>query len=177
MLPDLFAGFVRQVDENKTRREIRVEVPPYTDGASILPKAEICYPIGDDSRRTAIRIKEGTPVWLAFRGGDPRYPIIMGYRNANEGNEADWRRWEYDNIDLTADKVVTINASEKIALVVGGTTYTLTPDGISSKATGHAVDGPVTQTGGDITSDGISVQKHTHTSAAPGQPTSKPLPT
>lgn len=175
MLPDLYAGFVRQVDENKTRREIRVEVPPYTDGASILPKAEICYPIGDDSRRTAIRIKEGTPVWLAFRGGDPRYPIIMGYRNANEGNEADWRRWEYDNIDLTADKVVTINASEKIALVVGGVSFVLTPESIAAMADAHTVKGPVTQTGGDFTSDGISVQNHPHKDSLNGM-TSKPLP-
>lgn len=164
---DLYAAIVREVD--RERREVRVEIPPFTDGASEWPIAEINYPIGDYSPNTEIRIPIGQPVWVAFHNGDGRYPVIMGSRNPNVGNVVGWRRFNHENIEL--------NAEESIVFNVGGTQVKLTPGMIASIAAAHEIQGPVTQTGGDITSDAISVQHHPHTSTAPGTPTSEPRPT
>lgn len=164
----LHAAFIRSVDRN--RREIRVEVPPYTDGASLMPLAEVMYPVGDDSTNTEIRLVEGAPVYVAFEAGDPRYPIIMGFRNPNIGNVVGMRRWNHDNFELNADKTFTINAGESINLVVGGTSFKLTTAAIKAIASAIGLEGPVTQTGGDMTSDGISAQHHKHPTAALGPP-------
>lgn len=172
---DLYAAWVREVD--RKAREVRVEVPPHTDGASEWPIAEINYPIGDDSTNTEIRIPIGQPVWVAFHNGDARYPVIMGSRNPRTGNVVGMRRFNHDNFELNADQVFTINAGTEIALNVGGTQVKLTGDMLASIAGAHTIKGPVTQTGGDITSDKISVQHHPHTSTAPGTPTSEPRPT
>lgn len=165
-------GIIRAVD--RARREVRVEVPPFTDGAAEWPVAEIEYPIGDDSRDTEIRLVIDREVWISFIAGDPRRPIITGFRNPNVGNEVGWRRWNHDNLEINADAVVTINAGQQIALVVGGTTFTITAETIASIAAAHSIKGPVTQTGGDITSDKISVQHHKHPTAPLG-PVSEPI--
>jgi len=172
MPSDIYPGFVRSV--NRARREVRVEIPPLTDGASTWPLAEINYPIGDDSRNTEIRIVEGLPVNISFHNGDPRYPVIMGFRNPHIGNEVGWRRFNHDNFEVNADAVVNINAGESINLVVGGTSLRLTAQDIKAIAAAIGLKGPVTQTGGDMTSDGISVQHHKHPTAALGPP-SEPM--
>lgn len=171
-------AIIRAVDRD--RREVRVEIPPFTDGASEWPLAEIEYPIGDDSQNTEIRLVEGRGVWIEFIAGDPRRPLITGYRNPNVGNVVGMRRWNHDSFEINADEVLTINAGAKIALIVGGTSLVLTPESIAEIAAALsvkaavAIEGAVTQTGGDMTSDGISVQNHDHDSATPGTPTSKP---
>lgn len=142
MLPSLMPAFVRSVADNRKRREIRVEIAPYTDGASEWPIAEMCYPIGDDSTNTEIRVVEGMPVWVAFRGGDERYPIIMGHRPVNKGNEQSTRRWNHDHFEFNADVNYTVNAGEnvvinagtKITLVVGGSAFTITAAEIAALA-------------------------------------------
>lgn len=164
----LHAGFIRSVDRNRV--EVRVEVPPYTDGASLMPLAQVMYPIGDDSTNTEIRLVDGAEVWVAFEAGDSRYPIIMGFRNPNVGNVVGMRRWNHDNFEINADEVLTINAGTAINLVVGGTSIKLTGAEIASIAAAHKVKGPITQTGGDIISDGISVQHHNHPTAPLGPP-------
>lgn len=171
-------GFIRKVD--RVRREVRVEIPPFTDGASELPIAEIEYPIGDDSKNTEIRLVEGRGVWIEFIAGDPRRPLITGYRNPNTGNVVGMRRWNHDNFEINANEVFTINAGAKIALIVGGTSLVLTPESIAEIAAALsvkaavAIEGAVAQTGGDMTSAGISVQHHKHPSAPSGPP-SEPI--
>jgi len=128
----LHAAFIRSVDRD--RREVRVEVPPYTDGASLMPLAQVMYPIGDDSTNTEIRLVEGAEVYVAFEAGDPRYPIIMGFRNPNIGNVVGMRRWNHDNFELNADDTFTINAGTQIKLAVGGTTLTLTGSQLAALA-------------------------------------------
>lgn len=173
-----YPGFIRHVDRD--RREVRVEIPPFTDGAAEWPLAEIEYPLGDDSRNTEIRLVEGREVYVEFLAGDPRRPLITGFRNPNVGNVVGMRRWNHDNFEINADDVFTVNAGAKIALVVGGTSLVLTPEAIAQLATAlsmkgeTAIEGAVTQTGGDITSDGVSVQNHPHTDSMNGQ-TSAPL--
>lgn len=121
MMPGRYPAIVRQYDAQ--RRTCRVEIPGLTDGGEVLPDAEIEYPIGDKSRATEIEMLPGDTVWIAFIGGDSRYPIITGYRNAQSGNAGGWRRWHHANIELLADNV--------LRLVVGGSEIVLSPDGVS----------------------------------------------
>ncbi|MDQ7982229.1 hypothetical protein QYH69_33950 [Paraburkholderia sp. SARCC-3016] len=91
-----------------------VEIPGITDGAVQLPLAEIEYPIGDKSANSAhnteIEILAGDTVWLAFENGDPRYPIITGYRNPRSGNPSGTRRWHHANIEMVADTLMHFQA-------------------------------------------------------------------
>ncbi len=125
LMPGRYPAIVKTY--NQARRTCRVEIPGLTDGGDVLPEAEIEYPIGDKSRAgantTEIEITPGDTVWVAFIGGDPRYPIITGYRNPQSGNSADWRRWHHANIELIADA--------EMRLVVGGTSVVITPAGIT----------------------------------------------
>lgn len=107
-------GIVREYD--RARREIRVEIPGITDGAEVLPLAQIEYPIGDKSPHTEIRILVGDAVWLEFECGDPRYPIITGWRCPNTGNSTMFRRWHHENIESDADETQKHTS---------GTTYTV----------------------------------------------------
>ena len=125
LMPGRYPAIIKTY--NQARRTCRVEIPGLTDGGDVLPEAEIEYPIGDKSRAgtntTEIEITPGDTVWVAFIGGDPRYPIITGYRNPQAGNSADWRRWHHANIELIADA--------EMRLVVGGTSVVITPAGIT----------------------------------------------
>ena len=125
LMPGRYPAIVKTYSQ--ARRTCRVEIPGLTDGGDVLPEAEIEYPIGDKSRAgtntTEIEITPGDTVWVAFIGGDPRYPIITGYRNPQAGNSADWRRWHHANIELIADA--------EMRLVVGGTSVVITPAGIT----------------------------------------------
>lgn len=125
LMPGRYPAIVKTY--NQARRTCRVEIPGLTDGGDVLPEAEIEYQIGDKSRAgtntTEIEITPGDTVWVAFIGGDPRYPIITGYRNPQAGNSADWRRWHHANIELIADA--------EMRLVVGGTSVVITPAGIT----------------------------------------------
>ncbi len=127
-MPGRYPAIVRSYDQAK--RTCRVEIPGLTDGGDVLPEAEIEYPIGDKSRAgantTELEILSGDTVRVAFIGGDPRYPIITGYRNPEAGNSADWRRWHHPNIELLADGIMR--------LAVGPSEIVLTPDGIVMNA-------------------------------------------
>jgi hypothetical protein len=140
MLPARVPGIVRSYDA--ARRECRVEIPGITAGAETFPLAEIEYPIGDKSRNgahaTEIEILPGDHVWLAFEGGDPRFPIITGFRNPRTGNSIGWRYWHHANIELNADSEMLLKAGAKITLQVGSSTIVITSDGI--KANGAAID-------------------------------------
>ena len=95
---------------NQARRTCRVEIPGLTDGGDVLPEAEIEYSIGDKSRsgkwETEIEILPDDTVWISFIGGDPRYPIITGWRNPQAGNSVDWRRWHHKNIEMIGDELI-----------------------------------------------------------------------
>lgn len=127
---------------DREAREVRVSIPPYTDGAAEWPIAEIEYPIGDDSLDTEIRMVVGRPVWVAFIADDTRRPIITGFRNPRTGNVVGMRRWNHDNFELNADTDYTLNAGQSITLVagstitlqVGGSTITVTAGQIAALA-------------------------------------------
>ncbi len=70
----------------------------------------------------------------------------------------------FDNGALLSHDIATgamhITCKGDLTLDVAGT--------LTQKASAHIVEGPVTQTGGDMTSDGISAQQHTHHGIIPG---------
>ena len=178
---------------NPVRRTCRVEIPGLTEGADVLPEAEIEYPIGDKSRAgvnpTEIEITPGDTVWVAFIGGDARYPIITGWRNPQAGNAVDWRRWHHKNMELLADSVMNLIAGGAV-LVKSGTHITvqapsitldapqttctgkLTVSGLLTYQSGLSGAGGAAVSGGDITADGLSLKNHHHTEQGNGAATS-----
>ncbi len=123
LMPGRYPAIVKTY--NQARRTCRVEIPGLTDGGDVLPEAEIEYPIGDKSRagqyETEIEILAGDTVWVSFIGGDPRYPIITGYRNPQAGNSVDWRRWHHKNIEHIADQLMIELAGGDIRNKTGAT--------------------------------------------------------
>jgi hypothetical protein len=118
-IPSLWPGVVESYD--KVRRTCRVSIAGITDGPGTLPEAVFNNPLGDRAADTEIRILPGDAVWLMFEAGDPRYPIIMGYRTPRAGNPVDWRRWHHKNIELIAE--------DTFLITLGGTSITVT-DGL-----------------------------------------------
>lgn len=112
LMPSLWPGVVRSYDP--TRRTCRVSIDGITDGAQVLPEAVFNNPLGDSAATTEIRILPGDLVWLMFEAGDPRFPIIMGYRTPRAGNPKDWRRWQHKNIQLIAEDtfLITVGATQ-----------------------------------------------------------------
>lgn len=147
-------AIVREVD--RPRREIRVEIPGVTDGAQVLPLAEIEYPIGDRSARTEIRMSPGDEVWVEFIAGDPRYPLITGYRAKHTGNSVGTRRWQHDNIEMLADTLFRVIAGEFVTLVVGDSHITIDKNGqVTVKAPGGINgDTPGVTVVGNVMADG-----------------------
>lgn len=121
LMPGRYPAVVVSYDWQK--RTCRIEIPGLTDGGDVMPEAEIEYPIGDKSRlgdyATEIEISPGDTVWVAFIGGDPRYPVITGYRNPHAGNSGDWRRWHHKNIELSADTNIVIQAGGSVTIKAG----------------------------------------------------------
>jgi len=118
LMPGRYPAIVRTYIQ--ARRTCRIEIPGLTDGGDVLPEAEIEYPIGDKARdganATEIEMTPGDSVWVAFIGGDPRYPIITGYRNPQAGNSVDWRRWHHTNMELLADTLMNLRAGGDITI-------------------------------------------------------------
>lgn len=179
---------------DREARIARVRIPGLTDGATELPEAQFCNPVGDKSEHTEIRINVGDPVWLAFVGGDPRYPVIVGFRPRQQENGIDWRRFEHANFQFDADNTFIINAAAKVivntanvevhasekATVVSpevlvdsaDTTFTgkVTVQGAFTYKAGMAGTGGAVITG-DITNNDKNIgSKHTHDRTKPGNP-------
>jgi hypothetical protein len=113
---------------NPERRTCEVDIPGITDGDEGL-EAQIEYPIGDKSAsgvKTEIEILAGDKVWIEFIQGDPRYPLITGYRNPASGNDTGTRRWHHKAIEVVADETITLK--------VGGSTITISSGEITLKS-------------------------------------------
>lgn len=175
------------------RRLCRIEIPGVTDGAQVLPLAEIQYPIGDKSVHsgypTEIEILPGDKVFIEFLGADPRYPIITGFRNPTSGNSTNWRRIHHKNIEQIGDLKyrIAVGGSEivltpdSITIKIGGSTITLNSASISQTSTAIGLTGALTnsssskanfsgglQSSEDIISKGVVLATHTHSGVSTG---------
>ena len=146
MHTDLYPGRYPAVvaSYDPASRTCGVLIPGITDGGDAPLTAEIEYPIGDKSRTganaTELEILPGDTVWVCFLAGDPRYPIITGYRCPRAGNAVGIRAMHHAAIHLTADGEMVLTA----------TTISL--------------NGVVQISGGGVTHDGVNIGKtHVHT--------------
>lgn len=157
IMPGRYPAIVKSYDQG--RRTCRVEIPGVTDGGDVMPEAEIEYSIGDKSRaganETEIEITPGDTVWVAFIGGDPRYPIITGWRNPQAGNSVDWRRWHHKNIEMLSDALMRLVAGGDILMQSGGT--------ITLQAASVAIISE------SLTHNGVNIgESHAHSGVIPG---------
>ena len=107
-----YPAVVASYDANTRLAKIKLE--PLDDGADTLLEAELCYPLGDKSN-TAIEVLAGDFVWVEFEQGDPRYPIIVGYRNQRTGNDDTTRRYHHHgNFEILADNLIKIKVNVKV---------------------------------------------------------------
>ena len=68
-----------------------------------------------DKSNTAIEVLAGDFVWVEFEAGDPRYPIIVGYRNKREGNDDATRRYHHHgSFEILADNIIKIKGNVKV---------------------------------------------------------------
>jgi len=173
LLAGRYPAIIDSVDQ--VQRLCRIRIPGLTDHADCLPLAEIEYPIGEKSRHkqyaTEIEILPGDPVWVAFIGGDARYPIITGSRNPQAGNQCHWRRWHHTNIGLLADQQLQLHAP-----TVTITASTLTINAAQTICSGNlTVEGNLDVTGGTVTHGGKTIgNNHMHGGILSGPGTTTP---
>lgn len=157
-----YPAIVRSYDQ--ARRTCRVEIPGLTDGGDVLLEAEIEYPVGMKSRtganETEIEITPGDTVWIAFIGGDARYPIITGYRNPQAGNSIDWRRWHHKNLELLADAVMRLIAQGEILIESGTTIILKAPSNILLDTPEVVVTGVISMLGQGATGATATIKGH-----------------
>lgn len=172
-------------------RLAQVKIEPLDNGADTVLDAELLYPLGDKSN-TAIEVLAGDFVWVEFEAGDPRYPIIAGYRNKRTGNDDATRRYHHANIELLADNTIKIKGDVKVivesaTVEVNATTVTVTASNTNitslvnitgntsitgnlavagaisgTGGSGASIAGNVTVSSGDVVADGKSLKTHTH---------------
>lgn len=95
-------------------RLAQVKIEPLDNGADTVLDAELLYPLGDKSN-TAIEVLAGDFVWVEFEAGDPRYPIIVGYRNKRTGNDDSTRRYHHHgSFEILADNIIKIKGNVKV---------------------------------------------------------------
>lgn len=127
-------------------RICRVKIEGITEGSTELPEAVLCYDIGDRPNQTEVRILPGDLVWLEFEAGDPRFPIIVGYRTPRAGNSVDWRRWAHANIELTADGEMRLIAGVAVLMQAGDGIVISAGSSITLDAPQITLEGAVTIT-------------------------------
>lgn len=184
-----YPAVVVAYDANTRLAQVKIE--PLDNGADTVLDAELLYPLGDKSN-TAIEVLAGDFVWVEFEGGDPRYPIIVGYRNKRTGNDDSTRRYHHANIELLADNTIKIKGDVKVIIEsatveVNATTVTVTASNTNitslvnitgntsitgnlavagaisgTGGSGATIAGSVTVSGGDVVADGKSLKAHTH---------------
>lgn len=137
-LGNYIPGFIVSYDGN-TRRA-RVSIPGITDGCEVFPEADFVYAIGFRTEDTELRILPGDRVWLDFVNGDPRYPMITGYRTLGTDNLIDIIRIRQTFIEFIADQSMLLKATAGDVLVQAGTTLTL-------RCSSIVLDGNVNVTG------------------------------
>ena len=110
----------------------------------------------------------GQQVILASPSGDLAQAVIVGmlYTHALDTPSKDP---DTDVIEFTNGARLSHHAgSGDMRLTCQGNLSIEVTGTLTLTAGGHRLIGPVTQSGGDLTSDGISVQRHTHSGVKPG---------
>lgn len=126
----------------------------------------------------------GEQVLLAAPGGDFAQAVVLASVNQSgvpaAASHPDIHRIDYGNGDFIehdrASGTLTLQLQGDLTIRVVGNVAIQADGDIAIKAAGNLdleaasirMTGPVTQTGGDMTSDGISAQHHVHGGVSPG---------
>lgn len=143
-------------------RLAKVKLEPLDEGADTMLDAELLYPLGDKSN-TAIEVLANDPVWVEFEAGDPRYPIIVGYRNKREGNDDSTRRYHHHgSFEILADNIIKIKGDVKVivesqTVEVTAPTVTVTATTVTVTATNTNITSLVNITGNTSITGNLSV--------------------
>ena len=176
----LYPALIRQY--NAQKRTVRIELVGMSEGDTLLPESELMYSLGDKHTHSEIEITQGDSVWVDFVADDPRYPIVMGYRNPQQGNLIGWRKWHHTNIELAADHQMVLKGKslsiefetiETTGKIVNNSSITnkspVTNQAIVSLNGGinNGNGGAVSCVGGfdvqgDVVANGVSLATHTH---------------
>ena len=113
-------------------------------------------------------LRVGQQVILGSQSGDLSQAVIIGMLYT-ESLDAPTDDPDIDLIQFENGASVSHNITSGVMKVICKGDLTLDVAGtLTQKASAHIIEGPVTQTGGDMTSDGISAQQHTHNGITPG---------
>lgn len=143
-------------------RLAKVKLEPLDEGADTALDAELLYPLGDKSN-TAIEVLANDPVWVEFEAGDPRYPIIVGYRNKREGNDDTTRRYHHHgSFEILADNIIKIKGDVKVivesqTVEVIAPTVTVTGTTVTVNATNTNITSLVNITGNTSITGNLAV--------------------
>jgi len=138
--------------------------------------------------------KKGAQVVVLSPGGDPAQGVVLRsiYQaqasapatgpDVDRMKYADGTVIEYNR--ATSTLTATLTGSGNVNVTVGGSSVKMNTSGLTLASNGKSLKidaggltivGPVKQTGGDITSDGVSVQFHTHLEQGDGKLVSAPI--
>lgn len=154
LISDLIClGRIEQVDHAAKRTKVR----------SKTLSAWLPWPteMGRNYRRWR-PLRTGQQVILASPSGDMAQAVIVGmlYTDNLPAPESDP---DLDLIEFENGAAISHDISNGAMVVTCTGDLTIEVAGtLSLNASNHVIDGPVDQNGGDLTSDGISVQKHIH---------------
>lgn len=136
-------------------RLAKVKLEPLDEGADTVLDAELLYPLGDKSN-TAIEVLANDAVWVEFEAGDPRYPIIVGYRNKREGNDDSTRRYHHHgSFEILADNIIKIKGDVKV--IVESETVEVTATTVTVTATNTNITSLVNITGNTSITGNLAV--------------------
>lgn len=139
-------GTIKVADHE--RQQIKVESGGLTTGWLDWP-AEI----GRNYRRWR-PLRVGTQVLIACPSGDPAQALVIGMLYT-QAIDTPSENPEIDLIEFNGGSYLKHNATDNSIHIHAAAEMTLSYSHLY-------MQGPVTQTGGDMTSDGISAQHHTH---------------
>lgn len=140
---------------NGSTRLAQVKIEPLDNGADAVLEAELLYPLGDKSN-TAIEVLANDAVWVEFEAGDPRYPIIVGYRNKRTGNDDSTRRYHHHgSFEILADNIIKIKGDVKV--IVESETVEVTATTVTVTATNTNITSLVNITGNTSITGNLAV--------------------
>ncbi len=148
-----YRGTVISTEDQTSRGRVKVRVPAVLGDLEIW--AMPCVPYAGDSVGFYCLPKDGSGCWVEFEGGDPSFPICMGFFWADgelPGDaDAAQKTWRTDAITVAIDDAnqkVTVTAQDGASLEVGdevvsardGSKHTVSSSGVTSEVDGKKTE-------------------------------------
>jgi phage baseplate assembly protein V len=142
-------------EANHVTRKIRVNV-------GTLKTAWLPWPVSIGKNYVHWQpLRVGTQVVLAAPAGELAHAVVVAMcftQAISTSNDEDLDEIEFND----GTRVSYSSATKSLEMYSVGNVHLEADGNLTLKASAIGIDGPVTQVGGDMTSDGISVQSHDH---------------